>query len=383
MEQIILIVDDNPELIEGVKLTLEMEGYQVLSAKNGQEALAVLERVTPDLILADIMMPEMDGYELYERVHQEPRWLQTPFIFLTAKTDKEDIRRGKAMGVDDYITKPFEPEDIISAIRGRTKRLSEVTEQAEARGRGKTRLPLPLLAAAVLLVLLLVGATWLYASSRTSQAAPRDPFQPRPDLGEMIAIPGGEFIMGGGASGGQQRLTLPTFHLDKYEVANAQYRQFVEETGRSAPWGSYPEARANYPVTNISWHEATAYCQWAGKRLPTEAEWEKAARGSDGRLYPWGPEWQDGLANTQEDGQSDVSAVGSYPQGVSPYQVHDLAGNAAEWVEDWFGPDQQAKVIRGGGANAHKKWAQTITRNQAPPTFKQDTVGFRCAGGEG
>ena len=100
--QIILVVDDNPELIDGVKLTLEMEGFQVLTATTGQEALTILERITPDLILADIMMPEMDGYQLYEAVHQDERWVPVPFIFLTAKSNKEDIRIGKEMGVDRY-----------------------------------------------------------------------------------------------------------------------------------------------------------------------------------------------------------------------------------------------------------------------------------------
>ena len=127
MSAIILVVDDNPELVDGVKLTLEMENYQVLSATSGAEALDILERITPDLILADIMMPQIDGYELYERVHSDPRWVKVPFIFLTAKTDKVDIRRGKEMGADDYITKPFDPQDVVAAIRGRIKRLAEVT----------------------------------------------------------------------------------------------------------------------------------------------------------------------------------------------------------------------------------------------------------------
>jgi len=127
MSAIILVVDDNAELVEGVKITLEMEGYQVLTATDGVEALDILERTTPDLILADIMMPNMDGYELYERINSDPRWVQIPFVFLTAKTDKADILRGKEMGVDDYITKPFDPQDLIAVVRGRLKRMTEVT----------------------------------------------------------------------------------------------------------------------------------------------------------------------------------------------------------------------------------------------------------------
>ena len=122
----ILVVDDNPDLIDGVRLTLEMEGFQVISASSGKEALALLERTTPDLILADIMMPNLDGYELYVRVHNNPRWMQVPFVFLTAKTSKEDIRKGKELGADDYICKPFDPQDVLATVRGKLKRAAEL-----------------------------------------------------------------------------------------------------------------------------------------------------------------------------------------------------------------------------------------------------------------
>lgn len=375
MEKIVLIVDDNPELLSGVKLTLEMEGFQALTAQNGKEALEVLERITPDLILADIMMPEMDGYELYEQVHQREDWVKVPFIFLTAKTDVGDIRRGKEMGVDDYITKPFEPEDIVAAIKGRMKRLDEVSGKTMP-GDGLWQkkvgpVPLPLMAIAGLVVIgLLVGLPLLSPTATPSQAAPGD-------IGEVVTIPAGEFISGDADS--SQRINLPTFKIDKYEVVNAQYQQFVEATGHDAPWGTYPTELADYPVTNVSWEDAQTFCEWAGKRLPSEAEWEKAARGDDGRLYPWGNDWDATLANTQESQSDAIQQAGSYPDGVSPYEIHDMAGNVSEWVDNWFDPSQQAKVIRGGSANAVKRWAQTFVRNQAPPNFKLDTLGFRCA----
>ena len=173
MERIVLVVDDNPELVDGVKLTLEMEGYQVLAAIAGQEALDILERITPDLILADIMMPGMDGYELYERVHQDERWVQVPFIFLTAKTAKADIRRGKEMGADDYITKPFDPEDVVAAVRGRLKRMAEVTGRPapgdvvgnlKQLWKGKLGpLPVPLVALAALAAIVLLVAVPILA----------------------------------------------------------------------------------------------------------------------------------------------------------------------------------------------------------------------------
>lgn len=130
MKEMILVVEDNPDMTTALKLALEMEGYQVLAAADGLEALRTLERVTPDLIVADIMMPRMDGYELYDAVHQDEKWLSIPFIFLTAKTDKEDIRLGKEMGADDYLVKPVEKEDLIAAIRGKLKRVAELKAAA-------------------------------------------------------------------------------------------------------------------------------------------------------------------------------------------------------------------------------------------------------------
>ncbi|MDM8527905.1 response regulator [Anaerolineales bacterium HSG24] len=133
---IIMVVDDQPDLVDGVKLILEVEGFDVWTAANGQHALDKLEstfmrrseqdgaRALPDLILADIMMPVMDGYTLFERVKANPYLQSIPFIFLTAKVDDVDIRRGKELGVDDYLTKPAQPDDLLSSIRGKLKRTS-------------------------------------------------------------------------------------------------------------------------------------------------------------------------------------------------------------------------------------------------------------------
>ena len=136
MKEMILVVEDNPDMTAALRLALEMEGYQVLAAADGLEALRILERLTPDLIIADIMMPRMNGYELYEATHQEDRWLSIPFIFLTAKTDKKDIRLGKEMGADDYLVKPVEKEDLAAAIRGKLKRVTELKAAAEAAQEG-------------------------------------------------------------------------------------------------------------------------------------------------------------------------------------------------------------------------------------------------------
>ena len=124
----ILVVDDDRDMVDGIKLGLEMENYKVLTAYDGEEALKLMERTPPDLILADVIMPRMDGYTLFERIRQHPYWKAIPFIFITSKGEEKDIRAGRELGSDDYITKPFEIEDLLAAIRSRLKRKVEIQE---------------------------------------------------------------------------------------------------------------------------------------------------------------------------------------------------------------------------------------------------------------
>jgi len=124
----ILVVDDQPELLENLALVLEAEGYQTYTAGDGVEALELLETQPVDLILADIAMPRLNGYQLYERVRENPRWLAIPFIFLTARAMDSDIRYGKELGVDDYLTKPIQPEDLLAAVQGRLRRARQLAQ---------------------------------------------------------------------------------------------------------------------------------------------------------------------------------------------------------------------------------------------------------------
>ncbi len=124
----ILVVDDQPEILENLALILEMEGYQVWTARDGAEALAILESRPVDLILADIAMPRMNGYQLYERVRGDPRSVAVPFMFLTARAMDSDIRFGKELGVDDYLVKPIQPEDLLASVRGRLRRAEQLTQ---------------------------------------------------------------------------------------------------------------------------------------------------------------------------------------------------------------------------------------------------------------
>jgi DNA-binding response OmpR family regulator len=124
----ILVVDDQPEILENLALVLELEGFEVLAACDGLDALDVLESRSVDLILADIAMPRMNGYQLYERVRESPRWVAVPFIFLTARAMDSDIRFGKELGVDDYLTKPIQPEDLLAAVHGRLRRAQQLAQ---------------------------------------------------------------------------------------------------------------------------------------------------------------------------------------------------------------------------------------------------------------
>jgi len=124
----VLVVDDQPDLLDNISLTLEAGGYGALTARDGLEALAVLQAQPVDLILADIAMPRMNGYQLYERVRENPQWVTIPFIFLTARALDSDIRYGKELGADDYLTKPIQVEDLLAAVQGRLKRIAQLTQ---------------------------------------------------------------------------------------------------------------------------------------------------------------------------------------------------------------------------------------------------------------
>jgi formylglycine-generating enzyme required for sulfatase activity len=243
------------------------------------------------------------------------------------------------------------------------------------------------------------------ANQRAEVLIDIEPLRPEPprteDRAEMVLVPAGEFWMGSDESADEQprhRVGLDAYYIDKYEVTNAFYKRFMEATGRAAPgyWNNTSFNGESQPVVGVSWHDADAYCKWAGKRLPTEAEWEKAARGTDGRKYPWGEQWDSSRANAG-DKLGKTAPVGSYPSGASPYGVHDMAGNVWEWVADWYdkdyykrspernptGPDSGwNKVLRGGSWYDDPFFAlRTASRGNVTPVLRNDLIGFRCARG--
>jgi formylglycine-generating enzyme required for sulfatase activity len=242
------------------------------------------------------------------------------------------------------------------------------------------------------------------------------------------------------------KVSLPAYYIDRYEITNAEYQKFVVATGHTPPimWGENGyllnlrikaltqldidrlrrlavktfrldmdtrtmgkqalldavDKRLHYldkePVIDVSWHDADAYCNWAGERLPSEAEWEKAARGDKGSEFPWGDKWAPGKSNTGEETWDDgVAPVGSYPTDKSPYGVFDMAGNVSEWVEDWYQPypgatyqsdafGKKFKVLRGAawgreGHYAMHQFQRGAYRFYLDPDSILEDVGFRCA----
>lgn len=218
------------------------------------------------------------------------------------------------------------------------------------------------------------------------------------DGSEMILIPAGEFIMGSDDGEENEKpvhaVYLDSYEIGKYPVTVAQYRKFCEATGRRMPNAPHWDWKDEHPIRDVTWDDAEAYCKWAGGRLPTEAEWEKAARGTDGRTYPWGDTWDKNKCANQDLNLTSTVSVGSYPAGASPYGCMDMAGNEWEWCADWYddnyymtspsrnprGPSSGCyRVLRGGGWHLYDSNPRCAYRTGFYPNYVYliDYYGFR------
>lgn len=303
--------------------------------------------------------------------------------------------------------------------------------------------PVAQLTAVIAAAILLSVAPWTGAAGGAAKGT-----IPGRDGAGMVLIPAGQFIMGDGHGlpneKPQRQVFVNSFSIDRYEVSNAQYRRFLEwvrengdrtvrhpdqpenkdhtprywkpfrpallqKTGMAAlqPFNDQTFRQDDYPVVGVDWYDAYAYARWAGKRLPTEAEWEKAARGADGHTWPWGNEWDFGRCNSggyeprgilpaaYEPRHIYAAPVNSYPGGASVYGCINMAGNVAEWVDDRYAsgsgrgdgtPDRnqsmtqdESRVVKGGGSDSYPSTVRPAARRGFEPDFRYFTIGFRCA----
>ena len=253
---------------------------------------------------------------------------------------------------------------------------------------------------------------------------------PAGTMHELARVPAGYFTMGSAEGRADEQpvhqVYLDEFYIDRFEVNNDQYAAFLNDIGGNEDGEGHllfdlrdPDAQIHYderyapipgteqrPVAEVSWYGARAYCTWADMQLPTEAMWEKAARGTNGRIYPWGNSIDRSRANygkegccrgDASDGFFDSAPVGSYQRGVSPYGAYDMAGNVWEWVVDWYGEEYYAqsterdpqgpdagisRVLRGGSMSSDPYRLRTTDRGGLPPSVTYIIVGFRCTARE-
>jgi len=274
----------------------------------------------------------------------------------------------------------------------------------------------------------LAEASGKVEEQRKQEAAKREAWKGNKPKEEEVPVPAGEFFMGCNEQVDAEcnddekpgrRVYVKAFKIDKTEVTVAQYRQCVEAgacngDGLTMPfWAGadneeHPEwawacnwgkaERESHPINCLTWEQARAYCAWVGKRLPTEAEWEKAARGTDGRKYPWGnqgygvvgqvaniadetakrnqPNWA--VATGYDDGYYGTAPVGSFPAGASPYGALDMAGNVWQWTADWYDDDHKFRAERGGSWFNQPSFTRASTRYGDAPTLRGISTGFRC-----
>jgi formylglycine-generating enzyme required for sulfatase activity len=283
-----------------------------------------------------------------------------------------------------------------------------------------TRLP-PTAAATPETVVPTTTITTTATPTPTAEITPQAPTAPS----QMVYVPAGKFLMGSNddhvlqatewcGCGKDQfvdelymhEVYVSAFYIDKYEVTNRQFLAFADAAGyvtdaekkyEANTWRTaFTPGKEDHPVVWMTWNDASAYCQWAGKRLPTEAEWEKAARGDDARLWPWGNEWDNTRLNMKQGMRGTTTKVGSFPGGASPYGAMDMGGNTWEWVNDWHsftyyqngvdrdqdpkGPEGgEDRVLRGGAFNNGMHDVRCANRHRGGQMGYAPDHGFRCA----
>ncbi len=251
-----------------------------------------------------------------------------------------------------------------------------------------------------------LGVRKISASDKTPTNAKPAKAPPEPTAssgGKMVLISAGEFIMGSNERWDDESpehiSSTDAFYIDLYEVTNSDYKNFVEATKHEAPYhwpdGNIPKGKEKHPVVYVNWFDGRDYCEWQGKRLPNEQEWEKGARGEDGLIYPWGNEWSLEKSNNPYKYSTGTKPVGNYANGKSPYGLFDMSGNVWEWVDSYYLPhpgntihraeySREKRILKGGSWFDCLSYgcglsAPTFNRSFFTPEVRNNSFGFRCA----
>ena len=380
-------------IAEQISLALAEQGHDVFfDRKNlppGDEFHSRIRRgiEQSDLFIFLVSAKALDAgsYTINELDIAQKTWPQPAGRVLPVLLDRTDLKQ-----VPNYLKS-------VTLLQTEGNLVAMVVDVVHRIDRARRRILLTRLAIAGVVIAIVAAVVGVYLSHRAPviEATGKDG---APEL----RIAEGPFVMGDDENSPRREVYTDAFYIDKFEVTAGRYAKFLKATGSVRPpdeWDEVDLTRASeFPVVGVDWHDAQAYCQWAGKRLPTEAEWEKAARGTDGRLYPWGNDAPNAeranFANTStETYGGGLARVGAHAAGSSPFGVQDMAGNASEWVADWHaesfarsdarnpqGPASgQAKVIRGGGRFDPADRIAATKRYFANPDQRLPDLGFRCA----
>jgi formylglycine-generating enzyme required for sulfatase activity len=358
------------------------EGEQALAAGDWAAAVAAFEEVSagnPDFRQVQAFLAqardELQRAQWYDEAiaHGEAqRWAEACRLWVNVLRGRLDYRGGDAAGrlleAVEGLLKQFQTANA-AVKRAAKEKDTLIARVAELEARPQEARP------ASPPVRQELARSRAKADTAGSVAPAGDRWRNPKDGKEMVRVPAGKFLYGDD----KKEMELPEFLIDKAPVTNAEYARFVAETGHKPPehWkGKTPPKKiADHPVVNVSWDDATAYAGWAGGRLPTEQEWEKAARGTDGREYPWG-DWAEVYCNSQEAGNGGTTPVGKYsPQGDSPYGCVDMAGNVWEWTASDYG--QGGRVVRGGAFSNGGGYARCACRYSYAPNLVWNSSGFR------
>jgi len=386
------------------------EGLQLLDAEKWKEAIAALEeveRANPDFrdVQAKLVQArdELQRAQWYDEAIAHggaQRWAEACRLWVNVLRGRLDYRGGDAAGrlleAVEGLLKQFqtanaavkraakEKDTLIARVAELEARLQEADAAVKRVTGEKTALQTRV--AELEARLQEAGAAPSQAGREPARSRARakterpaalagDRWRNPKDGKEMVRVPAGKFLYGED----KKEVELAEFWIDKAPVTNAEYARFVAETGHKPPehWkGKTPPTKiADHPVVNVSWDDAPAYAEWAGGRLPTEKEWEKAARGTDGREYPWG-EWAEVYCNSEEAGSGGTTPVGKYsPQGDSPYGCVDMAGNVWEWTASEH--EQGGRVLRGGAFTSGMRYVRCAARGRYLPVSSSRDLGFR------